>query len=94
MRPDCEHLSLCVGVQAALGGSLCAPLPRVTGLCSGVRSLGVIVPDLEQWWDNVTWSGCEIWGLVCSGVCGQGYQTCLCQLGLPVWDPGRGVHTC
>lgn len=49
------------------------------------------LPDLGQWWDNVTWSGCEIWFLVRSGsgLCGQGHQTCLCQLGLPVW----GVHS-
>lgn len=89
LSPDCEHLSLCVGVQEGL----C--FAQVTGLCFGMPSLDIPVPDLEQWWDNVTSSGCEVWGLMCSGsrVCGQGYQTCLCQLRLLVWDPGWAVHT-
>lgn len=36
MRPGCEHLSLCVGVQAALGGSLPEhPCPGSQGFALG-----------------------------------------------------------
>lgn len=53
--------------------------------CFGMRSLGTTGPDLQQWWDHVTSSGCEIWFSVCSGsrVCGQGCQTCLCRAARP-----------
>lgn len=97
VRPGCEHLCVCGSAGSPRRVSACAPLPRVTGLCFGMCDPWTsLCPTSSSGGTNVTSSGCEIWGLVCSGsgVCGQGYQTCLCQLGLPAWDPGWGVHTC